>query len=193
MSSKKKSEIFDKISNNAQDGGIETSVVDNGPGRGTRIAWINTGTGLRYKVVIDRAMDIAEAFFNQHSIAWLGRTGITVPQMMSNKGIDWLQTFGGGLLTTCGMSHIGGPEEDEHGQRGLHGEISNIPAIIESIIQPDPANNKFDMSITGVMRQNQLFGPALELRRTIRGKIGEARISIHDEVINHGNKAAPHS
>ena len=37
----------DKIVNAAQLGGIETSVIDNGPGRGTRIAWINTGTGLR--------------------------------------------------------------------------------------------------------------------------------------------------
>jgi len=50
-----------KISNAAQVGGIETSVLDNGAGRGTRIAWVNTGTGLRYKVVLDRAMDIVPA------------------------------------------------------------------------------------------------------------------------------------
>jgi hypothetical protein len=41
----------DKISNPAQLGGIETSVLDNGTARGTRIAWINTGSGLRYKVI----------------------------------------------------------------------------------------------------------------------------------------------
>ena len=34
----------DKVSNHAQIGGIETSVLDNGPGRGTRVAWVNTGT-----------------------------------------------------------------------------------------------------------------------------------------------------
>jgi hypothetical protein len=60
-----------KISNHAQLGGIETSVLDNGAGRGTRIAWINTGTGLRYKIVIDWGMDIADAFYNQYSLAWL--------------------------------------------------------------------------------------------------------------------------
>ncbi len=42
----------DKISNLAQLGGIETAVLDNGAARGTRIAWVNTGTGLRYKVVL---------------------------------------------------------------------------------------------------------------------------------------------
>src|SRR5580698_7254698 len=112
-----------KISNPAQLGGIETSVLDNGAGRGTRIAWINTGTGLRYKVVIDRAMDIADAFFNQHGLAWLNRSGITAPQPFSSRGTDWLRTFGGGLLTTCGLSHVGGPETDIHGERGLHGEV----------------------------------------------------------------------
>ena len=55
----------DKVSNVAQVGGIETSVLDNGLGRGVRIAWINTGSGLRCKVVIDRAMDIADTFYNQ--------------------------------------------------------------------------------------------------------------------------------
>ncbi|HCN82697.1 MAG TPA: DUF4432 domain-containing protein [Sphingobacteriaceae bacterium] len=181
-----------KIFNPAQIGGIETSVIDNGSGRGTRIAWINTGTGLRYKVVIDRAMDIADAFYNQHSLAWLSHTGITPPQPFSNKGIDWLRTFGGGLLTTCGLSHVGGPESDAFGDRGLHGMISNSPAEIESIIQPDPVNGKMEMSITGRIKETQIFGPSLELKRTISGTIGKASIRIHDEVINRGNTPAPH-
>ena len=131
---------YNKISNAFQLGGIETSVLDNGAGRGTRIAWINTGGGFRFKVVIDRAMDIADAFYNQHSLAWLSHVGITSPQPFSNHGMDWIHTFGGGLLTTCGLSHVGGPEADEYGERGLHGGVSNLPAEIESIIQPDPAS-----------------------------------------------------
>lgn len=182
----------DKISNPAQLGGIETAILDNGAGRGTRIAWINTGTGLRYKVVIDRAMDIADAFYNQHSLVWLSHLGITPPQPFSHRGIDWLRTFGGGLLTTCGLSHVGGPEPGEHAEQGLHGLISNQPAEIESIIQPDPVNGKMEMSITGKINQTQIFGPSLELKRTISGTLGEASIRIHDEVLNRGNTATPH-
>jgi hypothetical protein len=181
-----------KISNTAQVGGIETSVLDNGAARGTRIAWINTGTGLRYKIIIDRAMDIADAFYNEHSIAWLSHAGVTAPQPFANKGLDWLRTFFGGLLTTCGLSHVGGPESDEHGERGIHGNISNIPATVESVIQPDLLNGKMEMSITGVMRESKIFGPSLELRRTISGTLGESYIHIHDEVTNMGNTAAPH-
>ena len=181
-----------KISNVAQVGGIETSVLDNGLGRGTRIAWINTGTGLRYKVIIDRAMDIAEAFYNQHSLAWLSHAGSMPPDRFSDEGMSWIRNFGGGLLTTCGLSHVGGPEEDEYGTRGLHGRISNTPAEILSIVQPNPATGNMEMSITGIVRDVQVFGPALELKRTISGKLGEAKISIQDEVVNRGNQKVPH-
>lgn len=181
-----------KISNAAQLGGIETSVIDNGAGRGTRIAWINTGSGLRYKVVIDRAMDIADAFYNSYSIAWLSHPGITAPHPFSNQGIDWLKTFTGGLLTTCGLTHVGGPETDANGSRGLHDRISNLPAEIESVVQPDPFAGRMEMSITGKIKQTQVLGPNMELRRTISATLGEARLRIHDEVINRGNKPTPH-
>lgn len=181
-----------KISSPAQLGGIETAVADNGLQRGVRIAWINTGTGLRYKIVLDRCMDIAEAFFNQHSLAWLSHLGITPPQPACNKGIEWLNTFGGGLVTTCGLSHVGGPEADHYGERGLHGSISNTPAEIISIVQPDPISGKMEMHITGIIKESQPLGNRLELRRTISGELGESFIHIHDEITNKGNTVAPH-
>ena len=181
-----------KISNSVQLGGIETAVLDNGAGRGTRIAWINTGTGLRYKVVIDRAMDIADAFYNQHSLAWISHLGITPPQPFSESGLDWLRTFSGGLLTTCGLDHVGGPETDEYGERGLHGSISNTPANIESIVQPDPVRGQLEMSITGIIKQTRVFGPSIELRRTISGTLGKPTITIKDEVRNLANTPVPH-
>lgn len=183
---------YSKISNGAQVGGIETAVLDNGAGRGTRVAWVNTGTGLRFKVVIDRAMDIADTFYNQHSLAWLSHLGITAPQPFSHRGTDWLRTFGGGLLATCGLTHVGGPETDAYGERGLHGGIANIPAEIESIIQPDPVRGKMTMSITGTMKQTQIFGPSIELRRTISATLGQPSLQIHDEVRNVANTPVPH-
>ena len=181
-----------KISNPAQLGGIETAVADNGTARGTRIAWINTGSGLRYKVVLDRGMDIADAFFNQHSLSWISHLGIRPAEPFSNTGAGWLKTFAGGLLVTCGLSHIGGGENDEFGSRGLHGDISNQPAEIESIVQPDPFTSKMEMTLSGSIKETKVFGPSLELKRTISGTLGKAEILIHDEVINRGNTRVPH-
>ena len=180
------------ISNHIQLGGIETSVLDNGPGKGARIAWINTGTGLRYKVVIDRTMDIADAFYNQHSLTWISHSGITFPNSSGNTGTEWLRTFGGGLLTTCGLSHVGGPESDQKEERGLHGRISNLSSELVSIFQPDIGTGELEMSITGVTRETTVFGPTLELRRTISSVLGQPAIKIRDQIKNCGNEAVPH-
>ncbi len=181
-----------RIINHHQLGGIETSVLDNGAGRGVRIAWVNTGSGLRYKVVLDRSADIVDAFFNQYSLTFLSHGGITAPRPDSDHDLEWLWAFPCGLVTTCGLRHAGGPEKDEAETRGLHGKISNIPAMLESVIQPDHAADKLDMSITALMKESRLFGPNLELRRTITSRIGESWIKIADVVTNRGNSPAPH-
>lgn len=181
-----------KVSNYDQIGGIETSVLDNGPGKGGRIAWVNTGAGLRYKVALDRGGDIVDAFYNQYSLAWLSHGGLTSPRPDANTGIEWLWSFPGGLLITCGLTHVGGPESDDFGERGLHGRISNLPARVESIVQPDLASGKLGMSITMVVKQSRVFGPNIELRRTISGQIGEPNIRIRDVVTNMGNTPVPH-
>ncbi len=181
-----------KVSSPAQVGGIETSVLDNGPGRGTRVAWFNTGSGLRFKVVLDRAMDITDTFMNASSLVWLSHQGTVPPRSNANRGIEWLRSFGGGLMTTCGLDHVGGPEEDEHGSRGLHGEISNTPAELLSLTQPDLLDGQDTMSITGRVLQSTVFGPHLELTRTISARLGHSKIDVHDKIRNLGNMATPH-
>jgi hypothetical protein len=181
-----------KVINHSQIGGIETSVLDNGLGKGTRIAWINTGSGLRYKVIIDRGLDIVEAFYNQNSLAWLSHAGVTAPRPDANRGLEWLYSFGGGLLTTCGLTHVGGPEGEGFDERGLHGRISNIPAEVESIVQPDLSAARPQMSITAIVKESRVFGPNLELKRTISSTVGEPTVRIHDVVTNLGNTPTPH-
>jgi hypothetical protein len=183
---------LNKISNHHQLGGIETSVLDNGEGKGTRIAWVNTGSGLRFKVVPDRGLDIADAFFNEHSLTWLSHVGIAPPDPATVSGMNWLRTFGGGLLTTCGLIHVGGPERDEYGERGLHDRISHLPATLESVVQPDLQKGNLRMCITGRMLQSSVFGPHLELKRSIEAELGNPKIIIADAVTNMGNEPAPH-
>ncbi|MBN7817034.1 aldose 1-epimerase family protein [Algoriphagus pacificus] len=181
-----------KISNAQQLGGIETSVLDNGAGRGVRIAWINTGTGLRYKVVFDRGLDILDCFYNESSLSWISHAGLVAPQPFSNQGIDWLRTFGGGLLTTCGLSNAGPPNSDENGSRGLHGNYSNLSCELLSIKNPDVFTGDLSFEIIGKVRETSTFGPSLELTRKISGTLGSASIKISDTVVNRGNSDAPH-
>lgn len=178
--------------NPAQVGGIETSVLDDGPGRGVRVAWVNTGSPLRYKVLIDRGLDIADAFYSSISLAFLSLTGPTPPTRALDKSLDWLSGFYGGLVCSCGPQHVGAPGEVDGEEYGLHGTHSNTPAQVEVICQPDPAAGIETMSITGLVRTARMFGPNVELRRTIRSVLGEPAIHVHDVFLNRGNTPARH-
>lgn len=179
--------------NPAQVGGIESYQIDDGAGRGVRALCVNTGGGLRYRVLVDRGLDIDHAFHNQHSLAFLTHGGVTSPSRAYDHGIDWLASFPGGLLTTCGPFNIGPPGEDQGEQLPLHGHHSNTPATIESIVQPDPRGGRNEMSITGVVRYGRLFARNVELRRTITSRLGENAIDFVDEFSNLGNGPVPHA
>jgi hypothetical protein len=181
------------VINPSQLGGVETSVLDNGPGRGTRIAWVNTGGGLRYKVVIDRGLDIADAEFLGQSITWHSLVGVTAPSFAYHQGLDWLRSFPGGLVTSCGPCNTGAPCIDGNEVLGLHGTHSNTAAIVESILSPDLRRGRYEMAITGLVRTAKVFNPNVELRRTIRSPLGSAVIEIQDHFINCGNEIVPHA
>lgn len=177
----------------AQVGGIEAYTIDEGPARGVRALCVNTGSGLRYRVLVDRGMDIDQAFFNQHSLAFLTDKGVTPPSRGFDRGLDWLKSFPGGLLTSCGPFNIGPPGEEGGEEFGLHGPHSNTAATLESVILPDPHAGHKHMSITGTIRYGSFYGPCVRLRRTITSTLGSNRIEFTDEFVNAGNQPVPHA
>lgn len=182
-----------KFINPSQVGGIEAYTLDEGPARGVRALCVNTGGGLRYRVLVDRGLDIDQAFYHQYSLAFLTHKGVTPPTRGLDRGVDWLGSFFGGLLTSCGPLNAGAPSNDAGQDLGLHGTHSNTGATIESVVQPDPHNEKMDMTIVGRMQYGRFFGPNVELRRTIRSSLGQNRIEFTDEFFNAGNVVAPHA
>jgi hypothetical protein len=182
-----------KFINPSQIGGIDAYTIDEGSGRGVRALMVNTGGGLRYRILVDRGMDIDQAFVNQHSLTFLSHKGVTPPTRALDRGLDWLKGFPVGLLTSCGPFNIGGPGTDEDGEFGLHGEHSNTAACIESITQPDPHGNSREMSVVARIRYGSFYGPCVELKRRISSVLGENTIFFVDEFYNAGNTDVPHA
>lgn len=182
-----------KFINAGQVGGIDQYTIDDGPARGVRVALVNTGGGLRFRVLLDRGSDIDQAFIHQHSLAFLTHKGPIAPTRSLDDGLDWLKGFPGGLLTSCGPFNIGGPCEDDGEKLGLHGPHSHTPATIESIIQPDPHAGQMQMSIVTRHRYGAFYGPCVELKRTIGATLGSNTISFVDEFYNASNVEVPHA
>src|SRR5438876_125281 len=97
-----------KFINPSQIGGIDTYTIDEGPARGVRALLVNTGGGLRYRILVDRGMDIDQAFAGQYSLSFLTHRGVTPPTRAFDRGLDWLKGVPAGLLTSSRPFNLGG-------------------------------------------------------------------------------------
>jgi hypothetical protein len=182
-----------KFENVLQVGGIRTGTLDGpSPGQPVRVALFDTGSGLRFTVALDRGGDIIDAFYNASSLAYLSPVGLRPPTNISHPGLRWLSNWPAGLLTTCGPLHMGWPIETSPITASLHGNFSNQAATLLSIVNPDPHRSKLDMSITLEIRDAHMFGPSIQIIRTISCTLGQSTIRLSDEVTNRGNTVAPH-
>lgn len=184
-----------KFENVLQLGGIRTGTLDApgaGGGRPVRVAFVDTGGGLRFTVALDRGGDIVDASFNQFALAYLTSNGLLPPSPAYHTGIEWLRGWAGGLVTTCGPESMGGPREVEGVMTSLHGRYSGQPAQIETLRNPDPHRGRHEMELGLVVRDSRMFGPVFEIRRTIRCALGVPEIRIEDAVTNRGDTRAAH-
>lgn len=175
--------------------GIRTSVLDDGKGRGMRIADVDNGSGLSFTVLPDRGMDIGKASYKGVPFAYMTPVGYVNSAHFEADGLQWLRSFTGGLLTGCGMRNAGNPVENLDPEEvcpplGLHGRLSNTPA--ENItVSEHWKNDRYQMSVSGVVREACFYRENLELKRTIATAMGDNRITITDTVTNLGVRPSP--
>lgn len=166
-----------------------------GKAKGVEAVDIKTGTGLEFTVLPGRGMDIAWAGFRGVPVSYISKTGIVSPAYYESDGMNWLRSFFAGLLTTCGLSNVGGPceEEDEllgMQKYGLHGRISNSAAD-NVCVSEEWQDNDYIITVSGRLRESVLHGENLSLRRVISAKMGENRLTVRDVVENEGFKENP--
>ena len=187
-----KDELRWKIGTMRQLAGARELVLNDGPAKDIRLAELENGSGLSFKVLFDRGMDIEEARFKGAPIAWRTPNGPAHPSYAQRDGIGWLRTWGAGLMTGCGMLNVGAPAPVPEGEgTGLHGRLSHIPAENREIREEWGDDGKYHISVSGTMRQARLYGENLVLRRTVSIVMGENVIKINDEILNDGFKPSP--
>ena len=180
--------------NPRQIAGVRTSVLDDGKGRGIRVADIYNGSGLEFTVLLDRGMDIGRASFKGVPLAYLTSVGYAHPSLFEGEGFGWLRNWGGGLLTGCGLRNVGAPQEQEpfpqEGPMGLHGRLSNIPAENCWTAQ-EWMDGAYVLAVSGTVRESSMFGDNLELQRTIKTEMGSSTLMVGDTVTNRGTRKCP--
>ena len=176
----KKKELLSYIGDISQIGGIRDFTFNDGKSKGVRAIEVNTGN-LRFTVLPDRCLDIAQTFYKGTAVSWISKSGITAPAYYEKDEQNFLKSFFGGLITTCGLRNIGKPYMDQ----GLHGRIANIPAEKVSVFA-DWIDDEYVMKITGQIRESKALGENLVLKRSITAKLFSDEIVLEDTIINEG-------
>lgn len=166
---------------------VDSFSVENGPARGSRRIRMVTGGGLDVELLPDRALDIGHVSYKGTPLAWISPVGMTSPHRYESHGTEWLRSFGGGLLATCGLDTFGPFSEDEGQDFPMHGRIGQIPA---TVTRSDVDGST--MTVSGEVRQSKVFSENLVLRRSITADLGGSALRIRDTVTNESQFSSGH-
>jgi uncharacterized protein DUF4432 len=150
-----------------------SSIVTNGKAAGCRAIDLRVEAGIDLRLLPDRGLDASDAWFAGVPLDWRSPVGET-----GNVANDWLLSFGGGLVTTCGLRNVGVPSEG-HGQ---HGDYTFQRADVEAVERSSDA-----LIVQGTISEVASLGHHLHVERTWRTYAGRGLVQLEDVVSNRGH------
>lgn len=151
---------------------------------GSRIVDAYNASGLSFTILPDRGLDIWSAHYKGIPLTWIAPGSPYPPDF----GLGWIEQFNGGLMTTCGLRHAGGPETDDltGEQRDLHGRYSRLRAADVAVTRSSEM-----LTLHGTVSEHRLFGEQLRLQRTYTLFQREPALHINDVITNLNDVPAP--
>lgn len=153
------------------------SVVADGAASGCRAIDVRVLGGIDVRVLPDRGLDLGGAWFRGIPLAWISAHGecaaLPAEELTERR---WGDCWGGGLVTTCGLSNVGEPSEGH----GLHGTFTARSA---NDVHAEPSET--DVTVTGVV-----VDPPFRLSRRIVASVGAGALRIDDRVVNESEWTA---
>jgi hypothetical protein len=162
----------EKLPNPDQLATAVTSVVD---GEGTAASWravdVRVWDGIDLRLLPDRGLDVGAAWFRGTPLAWItpaGEQGSPRPEDLVERA--WFDVWGGGLVTTCGLSNVGAPSEGH----GLHGSYTARPAD-DLVVERTTS----EVTVTATVTD-----PPFTLARRIVTSVGQGLVRLDDRIVN---------
>ena len=153
--------------------------VNEGKAKGTEIIEVRTAGGLELDVLPDAGLDIGQCRYRGINMSWMSKNGYDSPAAISPYETEFVNTFPGGLLYTCGLRSAGPANRDNGEWHPLHGRYHSLAA--EQVCAETAGD---EIIIKGVIRETALFAHALEVKRRIRIPVFGASVTVEDTVTN---------
>ncbi|ADB75275.1 aldose 1-epimerase family protein [Geodermatophilus obscurus] len=170
---------------------VERVVLTEGTGWGAPALMVRNPAGVSFEVLLDRALDIGWADARGIPLGWRGPRGRASATRYEPAGAGWCQTFGGGLLSTCGLASTGAASTVDGVHHGLHGRVGHLPAenVTWRLVED---RGDLAVSVTGDVVEAALGAPTLRLQRRIVASCVEPTVRVEDVVTNDSSTVAGH-
>ena len=158
-----------KISNFAQVANLRRYTYTEGKERDLQVIDCDNGK-IRFLLNASKALDIMQLYCDGKNVSFLSKNAFT------KREVPFIRRFEGGMLYTCGLDGVGGVEGHE-----LHGNLHNTtPNIVRAECSEE------GIIVEAIMRDSELFGKNLVLRRKIFSAIGSNSLELTDTLVNEG-------
>ena len=156
-----------KINSLSQVASIRRYTITEGSAKGLDFIDIDNGN-IRFLLNVSKALDITQLYHKGVNISFLSKNSLT------KRELAFGNRFEGGMLYTCGFDNFGGRDGYE-----THGTFHNTPA---EIVRAECTDS--EIVVEANIRNAELFGRNLLIRRKIMTKVGSNKIDLCDELIN---------
>lgn len=174
------------LGNEFQMYGVQEYRLIGGKGDGMRMLSVRNANGLELELSLERCGDISRLSFKGDNMGYFSPCGYVSPKYYDNVGSGFLKSFTAGFFTTCGLTAVGSPCEDEGEALPLHGTISNTPCESYSYTVE---NNEIHIKMK--IRDAALFSHQLLLEREYICPIDKNEIYLIDKIKNIGSRKSP--
>ncbi len=167
------------IGNPAQLVTLRRVSVSEGRAKGTEIIEVKTAGALELELLPDAGLDIGQCRYKGINMSWMSKNGYDSPAAISPYETEFVNTFPGGLLYSCGLRSAGPANRDGGEWHPLHGRYHSLQADhIAAVIEGD------EVVVSGTIRETALFGHCLEVKRVIRIPVFGSSVTVEDTVTN---------
>lgn len=183
-----KQELLRKVGSLQQLASVRTLSFAEGRAQTRAVELVNGP--LRFTALADKCLDVAELSYRGVNFSFLSKPGLQGRNQYDTHGEEALRSIMGGLFFTAGLENICAPCSLGGRDYPMHGRIRTTPA---EHLRTDARweGGDYVLEIAGEMREAELFGENLVLRRSLRTALGEKSFTLSDEIENQSFRDEP--
>lgn len=184
-----KKELYRYIGNMQQLAYVRQVTCNEGRSSGMKLYEVKNEC-LQYQVMCDKCLDVAGFSYKGMNMNFLSKPGLQGRNHYDTNGQEALRGIMGGLFFTAGLENICAPYKNKTGDYPMHGRMRTTPA--EQVSSEEIwTEDGLTLRVSGTMREAELFGENMVLRRTIETVVGEKTMKLTDEIENEAYRDEP--